>query len=172
MKKQEKIDFVKDLEGKMKDAKSVVLVDFTGISVKSQQDLKKRLKEVGSFMVVVKNTLFKIAGQNLKLPEESFSDTILQGPTALIVSGEDPIAPLQVLAKFAKEFELPHFKVGVVEGAFQDKNALEKLSKLPGKEVLFGQVVGSISAPLYGIVGVMQANMQKLVFILQEAAKK
>ena len=58
-------------------------------------------------------------------------DSVLQGQTALVISGDDPVAPIQVLGKFAKEFELPKFKVGVVEGTFQDSANLTKLSTLP-----------------------------------------
>ena len=77
-----------------------------------------------------------------------------------------------MLAKFASEFEIPQFKVGIVEKSFQDKESLIKLSMLPGKEALFAQVVGSIGSPLYGLVGTLQGNLQKLVFILDQASKK
>lgn len=167
MKKADKTFFVQDLTEKLKTSSSVVLVDYTGLNVKSQQDLKKRLKEVGATMVVVKNTLFKLAGESAKIPAESYSDTVLEGPIALIITEADPIAPIQVIGKFAKENELPQFKIGVVEGNIQDKSALIKLSTLPGKDVLFAQAVGAISAPLYSLVGTLNGNLQKLVYILE-----
>lgn len=170
MKKSEKPFFVDNLAANITDATAVVLVDFTGLGVKMQQDLKKRLKENGASMVVTKNTLFKIAAEKAKSPAEITSDTILTGPTALVITEDDPIAAIQVLHKFAKEFEIPQMKVGVIEGKFQDKSNLEILAKLPSKEILYTQTVGAIGAPLYGIVGVLQANMQKLVFILSEAS--
>src|SRR3989344_2622379 len=123
MRKAEKPFFVANLTEQLKSASSVVLVDHTGLSVKLQQDLKKRLKESGASMNVIKNTLFKLAGRQAKVPEESLSDVSLQGPTAIVITEGDPIAPLQILARFAKEFELPHFKVGIVEGKFQEKYA-------------------------------------------------
>lgn len=172
MKKAEKEIFVKDLREKLEKATSAVLVDYTGLSVKMQQDLKKRLKEVGASMLIVKNTLFKLSGKGAEYPEDILSDTVLTGPTALIVTDGDPIAPIQIIAKFAKEFELPQFKVGVVDKAFQDKSALTRLSLLPSKEVLYAQVVGSISAPMYGIVGTLQGNLQKLIYLLTEASNK
>lgn len=167
MNKQQKIESVTKLSAILKGAPAAILVDYTGLSVKMQQDLKKKLKTVGASMVVVKNTLFKIAGNNVKFPAEILNTSTLAGQTALVLSGEDAVAPLQILAKFAKENELPQFKVGVIEGSFQNKENLIKLSTLPGKDVLRAQVVGGISAPLYGLVGTLQGNIQKLLFILK-----
>ncbi len=167
MKKAEKPLFVENLKEELKAASAVVLVDFQGLSVKLQQELKKRLKAQGARLTVVKNTLFKIASEKADMPEEVRSDTILSGPTALVITEGDPIAPLQILAKFAGEFEIPQFKVGIIEGKFQGKENLISLSKLPPKNILLGQAVGAISSPLYGIVATLQSNLQKLVFILK-----
>jgi large subunit ribosomal protein L10 len=172
MKKAEKPLFVENLKEELKSATLACLIDYSGLSVKMQQDLKKRLKEVDAKMLIVKNTLFRLAGKEALDSEEIVSDTVLKGPTALIITEEDPIAPLQVLAKFAEEFEIPQFKVGVVEGAYQNTDALIGLSKLPSKDVLVAQTVGGIAAPLYGLVGTLQANLQKLVFVLNQASTK
>lgn len=171
MKKQEKSLFVQNLTEELKGSSSVVLIDFSGLNVKTQQELKKRLKEVGAKMVVVKNTLFKLAGEKAKSPKEMLSDTVLKGPTALVLTEDDPIAPLQILGKFALEHKLPHLKVGIIDGSYQDEDSLIRLSKLPSKEILEGQVVGTIGAPLHGIVGVLQGNLQKLIYILNTKAK-
>jgi len=124
MKKSDKPLFVDGLTEKLKTASGYILVDFNGLTVKMQQDLKNRLREVGGEMEIVKNTLFKLSAEKAKSPSDITSDTVLQGPTALIVTKEDPIATLQIVAKFAKESEVPQLKVGVVEGSFQDKFAL------------------------------------------------
>lgn len=173
MRKSEKPFFVANLTEQLKSAKSIVLVDYTGLTVKMQQELKKRLREIGAEMSVVKNTLFKMALRKARdtLGSHDTLDTLLTGPTAMIISEADPITPLQVLYKFAKEFELPQFKVGLVEGKFQDKESLEKLAQLPSKEILYGKFVGTLSQPLYGLVSALQGNLQKLVFILGEYTK-
>ena len=168
MKKAEKTLFVQDLSEQLKSATAVVLIDYTHLTVKGQQELKKRLREVEARMVVVKNTLFRIAGKEAKVSEDSLSDSVLSGPTAVIISEKDPIAPLQVLYKFSQEFEIPQFKVGIIDGSFQNKEALTAIAKLPSKEILFAQTVGVIAQPMYGLVGVLQANLQKLVFIISE----
>ncbi len=171
MKKVEKALFVDNLSEELKSVASVVLVDYSGLTVKKQQELKKSLKLAGSKMFVAKNTLFKIAGRRAKLNEQILSDTVLSGPTAYVIAEGDPIAPLQVLAKFAKENELPQFKVGIVEGYFQNKENLIKLASLPSREILYSQVLGSVSAPLYGIVSTLQGNLQKLIYILDQKSK-
>ena len=169
MRKQEKTFFVQNLTEELKEASSIVLVDYSGLNVKAQQELKKRLREVNAKMLVVKNTLFKLAGASAKVPKETLSDTALSGPTALVITEADPIAPLQVLGKFAQEHEIPQLKVGILEGKFQERQALITLSKLPSKEILVSQTVGTIGAPLYGLMGVLQGNMQKLISILEQA---
>ncbi len=172
MKKPEKILFVQNLSEELKSATSAILIDYSGMDVKTQQELKRRLKETGAKMVVVKNTLLKIAGTEAKVPEDTLTDTVLSGQTALIITENDPVAPLSILGKFAKEFEVPQMKVGIVENVFQDKDALVALSKLPGKDALLGQFMGVVSAPLYGITGVLNAKMQELVYVLDQASKK
>ena len=129
-------------------------------------------------MVVVKNTLLKRAGEVAGMDKELLADSILTGQTALIISSADPIAPIQILGKFAKEFvseaglPIPKFKVGVVEGSFQDESALAKLSTLPGRDALLGQLLGTLMGSQYGLVGTLNANLQKLVNILDQASKK
>jgi large subunit ribosomal protein L10 len=169
MKKGQKTFFVENLAEELKSANSAVLINFAGMGVKTQQDLKKRLKEVDAKMVVVKNTLFKLAGEKAEFPSETLDDSALTGQTALIITNKDPISPLQVLAKFAKEFEVPQLKVGVIEGFFQNEEELIKLSKLSGKDGLATQVLGAIASPMYGLVGTLQGNLQKLVLVLNEA---
>lgn len=170
MRKAEKVTFVDNLTVELKDAKGIVLVNYSGLSVKAQQDLKSRLKEAGARMVVVKNTLLKRAGEAAKIDKNLLEDSILQGQTALVIAGEDPVAPIQVLGKFAKEFETPKFKVGIVDGTFQDSETLTKISALPGRDALLGQLLGSLMSQEYGLVGTLQGNLQKLVYILKTKA--
>jgi large subunit ribosomal protein L10 len=171
MLKAGKVEMVKELTEELKSAKSFVLVNYTGLNVKAQQDLKRRLNEVNGRMVVVKNTLLKRAIESAGLDKESSTDDILAGQTAIVLASEDPIAPIQALGKFAKEFDLPKFKVGVVEGTFQDSESLVKLSTLPGRDALLGQVLGSLVSNLYGLVGTLQSPMQQLVYTLNAKAK-
>lgn len=171
MKKAEKSIFVDNLTEDLKTAKSIILVNFSGLTVIAQQELKKRLKESGSRLVVVKNSLLKRAGEKAKVEPQILTDTVLSGQTALVISDADPISPLQVLGKFSKEHETPKFKVGVVEGSFQDSDQLLKLSSLPGRDALLGQLLGVLMGSEYGLVGTLNANLQKLVYVLDQKAK-
>ncbi len=171
MKKAEKIFFVDNLTEELKGAKSVVLINFVGMGVKAQQDLKRQLKEVGAKMIVVKNTLLKIAAKNAKVDEALLEDSILTGQTALIVTSDDAISPIQVLGKFAKEFEIPQMKVGIVEGVIQDAQTLIHLSTLPGRDILLGQLLGALIAPSYGLVSTLNAGPSRLVSMLDAKAK-
>lgn len=170
MKKSEKQFFVENLIAELKSTKTFVLVDFVGLGVKLQQELKKRLKATNAKMLVVKNTLLKRAGKEAKINEDVINDTVLAGPTAIIISESDPIAPLQVLAKFTAEFASPQFKVGIIDGKFMDKENLIILSKLPSKETLAGQLIATISSPRYQLLNVLQGNLQKLFFVLNTKA--
>lgn len=172
MLKNDKIKFVDDLTGELKSAKSVILVNYAGLNVKAQQELKKRLKEAGSKMVVVKNTLLKRAGEAAKIDSKVLTDEILSGQTALVLGTEDAVAPIQVLGKFAKENELPKFKIGIIEGSLQDGESLTKIAALPGRDVLLGQVLGALMASEYGLVGTLQGNLQKLVYVLDQKSKQ
>lgn len=171
MKKAEKQFFVENLTEELKSAKSLVLINYSGLTVSAQQELKKRLSEVGAKMLVVKNTLLKRAGEAAKIDKEVLADTVLSGQTALVIASQDAISPLSVLGKFAKEFGVPSFKVGIIEGGFQNTDALIKLSNLPGRDALLGQLLGTLMGPEYGLVGTLNANMQKLVYILNEKSK-
>lgn len=172
MLKQGKIDLVTKLTPKLKSSNAVVFVNFAGLSVTLQQKLKKELKEVGADMTVIKNTLIKRAGLEAKISEEVLTNEVLSGQTALILTEGDSIAPIQVIGKFSKENNVPQFKVGIVDGSFTDKEGLTKISILPTKDVLFSQVVGSLMSPSYGLVGVLQGNLQKLIFILKEVSTR
>jgi len=170
MKKTEKKSLVEKLSQSFKDAKSVILVDFTGMNIVAQNELKKRLKKVSSKLVVAKNTFIRIAAQDAKLPKEIADDKILSGQTAIILGNEDPVSPIQSAGKFASENESLKFKGGILEGAFQDKDSLVAISKLPSKEVLVGQTVGSIAGPMYALISNLQGTIQELLGTLMAKA--
>ncbi len=170
MLKKDKITFVDSLVPHLKEAKSVVLVNYAGLDVKAQQDLKTKLKEVNGEFVVVKNTLLKRAGESAKIDSQILTDTVLYGQTALLIANGDSIAPIQVLGKFALEFDIPKFKVGVIDGKFFDSLSLSQLSALPSRDVLLGQLLGSLISPMYGLVGTLSGNMQKLIYVLKVKA--
>jgi len=159
MKKAEKVLFTDNLTAELSSKKNFVLINYTGLTVKSQQELKKRLKEVGAKMLVVKNTLLKRASEAAKLDKEILTDEILSGQTALVISEGDPISFIQVIGKFTKEFSVPQMKVGIIDGLFQNSLFLSQISILPSKDILLSQ-----------LLGVLSGNLQKLVYVLSQKA--
>jgi large subunit ribosomal protein L10 len=170
MKKAEKVLFVEKLTEEMKSAKGLIVINYSGLNVAAQKELKNRLKEVEAKMVVVKNTLLKRAGEAAKVDKGILEDTVLAGQSALVVSDGDPVSAIQVLGRFAKEYEVPQLKVGIIEGDFQATEALLKISTLPGRDALLGQVLGTLMGSSSTLVGVLSANMQKLVYVLKAKA--
>lgn len=169
--KIEKKEKVEKLAEAMKKAASVAFVDYTGMGVKAQQELKKRLREAGGKMWVAKNTLLKIAGKEAGMPEEVLDEQVLSSQTAMVVGENDGISPIQVLGKFLGEYEFPKLKAGVVEGKYQDQEKLMMIAKLPSRDELYAQVVGAVAGPMYGLMGTLQGKMQELLYILNEAVK-
>lgn len=169
--KSEKKEKVEKLAQVMKGGASVAFVDYTGMGVKAQQELKKRLKEAGAVMLVAKNTLLKIAGEKAGMPEEVLDEKVLAGQTALVVGKEDGVSPIQILGKYLSEFELPKFKAGVVEGQYRNQADLTAIASLPGREELLGQITGAVAGPMYGLIGILQGKIQELIYILDTKSK-
>lgn len=171
MLKEDKKSLVKDLTVTLQEAKSVVLVNYSGLNVKGQQELKAKLNAINGRMIVIKNTLLKKACEAAGLDKEILKTEIFEGQTALVIATEDAVAPIQVLGKFAKEHDLPKFKVGVVDGTFYDSLSLSQIANLPSRDVLLSQVLGSLMSNMYNLVGTLNGPMQKLVYILDQKSK-
>lgn len=171
MPSQKNIDQVKVLQELLGKAKSLVLADFKGLTVQKQQTLRNSLKEVGGELTVVKNTLLQLAlkKSNFSLPAKQLP---LTGPTILLFSFKDEIAPLKILYQFAQENEIPKIKFGFLNQDFLEKEKVEELAQLPSKGGLQLKLVGLLASPLRGAVYVLRGNLNKLVMILEELKKK
>lgn len=166
---QRKIETVQKLGENLKKAKSLVLVDYQGLTHKQLEDLRKTLREFGADFSVTKNSLLKRAleSTNYKLPTTDY----LTGPTAILLTYEENLAPLKEIAKFIRSFQLPTIKVGIWEGKLLSGEDLLSLAQLPTKEVLLGQLTWQLKAPLAELVYVLNGNIQKLVFTLNAVGK-
>ena len=137
-KKQEIIDEVK---AKVNDATTVVLFDYRGLTDNESKELRIKLREAGADYKVYKNTLMARAFKDLNIDVVSS----LEGPSAFAY-GSDAIAPIKVLADFAKDHPALVLKVGIVDGEVSDKDTLTKLSKLPSRDTLLTQLAGALIA--------------------------
>ena len=151
---------VEALTGKIKEATSVVFVDYKGISVAQDTNLRKQFREAGVEYTVVKNTLTRFATQNIGYD----FDEILNGTTAMASTTGDPMAPARIVCEFAKKNKLKTLTIkgGVVEGSVLSAEDLNSFGELPSKNALVAQVLGTFLAPISSLAFVLdQIRMQK-----------
>ncbi|MCP4547292.1 MAG: 50S ribosomal protein L10 [bacterium] len=168
MPKPHKVAMVKTLNSEVTASGSVVLSDFTGINVGQISELRTRCRAAGVTFRVVKNTLIEraVEGTSLEGLTEHFN-----GPTAIAFS-EDMVAPAKVLNDFRKEFGKLEVKAGYVDGQVIDKSGVIALADLPGREQLLAMVVGTLQAPISGLVRALNGNISGLAQVLDQIAKK
>ena len=145
---------LKDTEGRIANVGGLYLADFSGMTVQSLSLLRKRCREQGVQFKVIKNTLLKRAFHERGIQE---LDEHLVGPTGLVFSKNDSMVPAKILADFAKEFEKPRLKAAVVDGRFYDNKAIAVLAKLPSREVMLSQLLGTLVAPMTTFLGAVNA---------------
>ncbi|HOJ11315.1 MAG TPA: 50S ribosomal protein L10 [Clostridiales bacterium] len=165
----QKKEVVSDIAGKISSAKGVVLADYRGLTVEQDTDLRRALRKAGINYHVVKNTLTRIAADELGLNQ---LDPFLKGPTAMAYSSEDPVAPAKIMNEYAGKYDKLQLKAGVVEGKVIDAEGVKSLANLPSREVLIAQVLGGLNAPITGFVNVLNANLRGLVVALNAIAEK
>ena len=167
--KTEKQESVTTLTAKLKRSPSVYVTDFTGLNVARITDLRRRLRKAGGEYVVVKNTLARRALGDAKVLG---LDDHLSGPTALVLAGTDPVAAAKVLTDFAKEFEKPSVRIGLVDGKSVSPDQVKRLAALPSKLELLGQLGGALQAPMAGFVGALNGLLMNMVGALEALKTK
>ncbi len=150
---EQKKAVVADLTEKMRGATVGVIVDYRGLTVEEDTNLRVKLREAGVYYKVVKNTLTRFAANELGYTE---LDPVLNGPTALALS-DDPIAPAKVLADFAKTNPNLEIKAGFMDGAVISVEEINKLAATPSRETLIAKIMGSLNAPVSNLVRTLQA---------------
>ena len=150
---------VEALSSKIKEATSIVFVDYRGINVAQDTDLRKQFREAGVEYTVVKNTLTRFAAK-----ENGYDfDEVLNGTTAMASTTGDPIAPARIVCEFAKKNKLAmSIKGGVVEGSVLSAQQLNGFGELPSKNALVASVLGTFLAPISSLAFVLdQVRIQK-----------
>lgn len=136
----------------IKDAQSVVLVDYRGLTVAQDTALRKELRDAGVVYKVCKNTMMRRAFEGT---EFAGLDECLEGPSAIAISKDDATAPARILCKFAKTAQALELKGGVVEGTVYDVAALTEISKIPSREELLSKLLGSMQSPITNLARVL-----------------
>ena len=149
---------VEEISANIKDAQSVVLVDYRGLTVEQDTQLRKNLREAGVGYKVYKNTMMNFA---FKGTEFEGLAPYLEGPSAMAYSDTDATAPARVLAEFAKKADKLQIKAGVVEGTVYDATGMAKIADIPSREVLVGRLLGSMQSPIANLARVLNQIAEK-----------
>ena len=168
MKRNEKEQSMVEMRQRLDECSVAVMTQYVGINVEQVTELRKKLRGAGVTFKVYKNTLAQRVLNDMGISE---AGKFMDGPTAWAFS-KDPVAPAKILKDFAKEAKMVSMLGGVLEGRVVNKAQLEALSNLPPREVLLGQVVGTIAAPLRNLVGVLSATPRNLVNVLDQIKKQ
>ena len=156
---EQKKQLVADLAEKMKNASSGVLVDYKGINVADDTQLRAEMRKNNVDYRVIKNTLIRFAAKEAGLEG---LDAVLEGTTALAISADDVIAPAKVVAEFAKKNEdIYNIKAGFMDGKVVSVAEIMEIANLPSKEVLLGRLVGSLQGPIFGLALAIKAIADK-----------
>ena len=143
---------VQEIAENIKDAQSVVVVSYSGLTVDQDTKLRKELREAGVVYKVYKNTMMNFAFKGTDC--EGLSD-VLEGANAIAISKEDATAPARILAKFMKDAPCLEMKKGVVEGKIVDAKELDAISKIPSRDELISKLLGSLQSPITNFARVL-----------------
>ena len=169
MARPEKIAQVDAVEASIRNARSIVLSDITGLNVAKVTELRRRCRAEGVELKVVKNTLAK---RGIEKTEAAGLAKYFEGPTAIAISRETENGAAKVLAKFASEHQLPKMKAGYVDGVVIDAKGVLALSKLPSKGELVSQLMGGLQAPARNLLSVIQGPARNLASVLKQISEK
>ena len=139
-------------------AQTAVAVDYRGLTVAEDTQLRKKLREAGITYKVYKNTLIRLAAKDT--PYEALGP-VLEGPTAIAVSKEDATAPARILADFAKTAKKLEIKGGIVEDKYYDAAAMQTIASIPSREILLGRLLGSMQSPVANFARVLKQIAEK-----------
>ncbi len=163
MNRDSKEQVVSELAGKLATAKATYVADYRGLNVEQVNQLRNELRKAGVDYRVVKNTLLRLAAKGTGA---ECLDPWLEGPTAIAIAPQDPVAPAKILAEFAKANAKFELKGGALEGKALSVQDIRDLADLPSREVLLAKMLGSLNAPASNFVGVLAAIPRSLVQVL------
>ena len=165
-----KVETIQEIKERLASCRSVIFADYKGLNVTRVNMLRRRCRDAGVEMRVSKNTLTRIAVSEVGLEG---AVPFLTEQTAAFYSQDDPVAPAKILDTFFKEYRMAlQLRGGVVEGKVVDASAVSALIDLPSKDILLGQLLGTLNAPIVGLLNVVQGNTRNLVSVLEAIRKQ
>jgi large subunit ribosomal protein L10 len=164
MNRTEKESFISALRERVDRAPAMYFTDFSGLNVKSMTELRRMLRDSGAEYLVAKNRLMLRALEGTEIPDLS---GVLNGPTGVVFTYEDAVAPAKALTDFAKEHgDKPAFKLGVLDNKILDAAQIDRLAKLPSKEQLLAEFAGAMQAPMAALAMALEAKLQETAGLL------
>ncbi len=176
MTKKQKEQAVLEIKEKLEKASSLYFTDFSGLTVEQTNELRDEFFNAKVDYHVIKNTLIKKALEQSS--NSKFSGEIeklienLKGPTGVVFAYDDPVSPAKIIKKFYEKLEKPKLKIALVESVTYDKSKLNELASLPTKPEIISSIIGSLHAPISGIVNAINAVIRDLASVIEEATKK
>lgn len=153
-----KAPIIEEIKGYVADAKSVVLVDYRGLTVEQDTILRKAFRESGVVYKVYKNTYLKMAFAGTVYEELASS---LEGPTAVAFSINDATSAAKVIADNQKKADKLEFKAGIVEGTYYDAKGMEVIATIPSRDELISKLLGSLQSPITNLARVLNQIAEK-----------
>jgi large subunit ribosomal protein L10 len=169
MNREEKSAAIQEIAAQIEASEAIFAVDYRGISVSQAAELRSKLREADASFRIVKNRLTKIAAD--QAGEERLAE-LLQGPTALTFVRGDTAQAAKAITTFSKEHEVLTYKGGFMEATSLDELAFKSIAKLPGREVLNGQLAGVVASPITGLVRGLGSMIQGLALQLGQIAEQ
>ena len=165
----EKASKVTEIKEILSSAKCIVLVNYCGLTVAEDTKLRSSMRTAGVKYTVVKNTLLRIAAKEAGIEG---MDAYLEHNTAIAVAPEDPVEVAKILNDFAKVHKALEVKAGVLDGKMITTDDIKALAALPSREVLLAKMLGSMQAPISGLVNVLQGTIRNFVYVLDAVRKE
>ena len=153
-----KAPIIDEIKGHVAEAKAIVVVNYSGITVEQDTALRKALRESGVVYKVYKNTFLKRAFEGTDYAQ---LDGVLDGPTAVAIAKEDATAPARILADKMKTIPAIQFKAGVIDGTYYDEKGCAVIATIPSKDVLISRLLGSMQSPVTNLARVIKQIAEK-----------
>ncbi len=169
MPRPEKVAAVAEIKERFEGARAVFLAEYSGLSVKAQQELRRGLRAQGAEFKVVKMTLTRRAAAELELEE---LDELLVGPTGIAFADDDAVNAAKALKDFATSHEALVIKGGLLGRSFLTPERIRALAEIEPREVLLGKLAGGLKAPLTAMAGLLAALPRSAATVFQQLLEK
>jgi large subunit ribosomal protein L7/L12 len=170
MKKPEKVQLVNEFVEKIRRSKGFVVTTYMGLDAEQMAALRRRLKQEGTELKVIKNTLFARALKQIGYDGELVQR--LRGPLAVVFGYEDSVSAPKAVHKLRSDYEVLSLLWGIIDGQLYESHQLETIATLPSREELLAQVAGYLLSPLYNFVGLINAVLWEFTAILEAVIEK